>query len=660
MPVQLSSGKSLSILQVDRWEPNSKKEQSMVITPDNLQQGQYIQVDGKRYMNHGTVPFELVATDQIDTRTEFGTTSQSRATRKLAKQWLSNCLKNHPKCAPSSSGEFPDRVLDVGLAGEDAIRLRLVKPFEEGQPRPPYATLSYCWGETTDSTVKLKTTNIDAFQQRIAVADLPKTMRHAVGLTRALGLRYLWIDSLCIIQDSVDDWRAQSALMGTIYQQSHVCIAATASENSDGGLFFERNPEDIRPVQLACHFPVDRTDNPRRTFTIVPQRPSFEFIDKAPLSKRGWVMQERLLSPRTLHCGETQLFWECRHMYADECHPNGLLATLDKLPGSYHHMISQLSRAGLTRQNAMTEATTLWLTLVKEYSERKLTRDEDILIAFSGIARQWRQVLPDEYLAGLWKSSIAEGLLWHFTFKIPAHIGSLPCPTWRAPSWSWASFKGPVSWSQQILPIPGGDGILVAKGQPIQYVGSDVTAVSSDDTGQLSSGSLTIEASLTSGYVSTGFKWPPELPYKPITPDAGWQFAIKEGSMARHGAFQTRYRDFRGVYHCDDSKSPMKQQMEDQGFLRVTYLPILTWVSVYTAKPGEEPTTALGVEGLMVERVDEAAPLPTYRRLGYFCMSSRLATHEECIRSIRDVKRKKGAELGQWLGLEAPTHVRLM
>jgi hypothetical protein len=143
--------------------------------------------------------------------------------------------------------------------------------------------------------------------------------------------------------------------------------------------------------------------NPFRLYNILPQNPYFKSIEKQPLNSRGWVIQERLLAPRTLHCTKDQLFWKCEHMFANESHPNGIDTTLDRQLGEFRHMLFRFSQGFATAitDTIHWEPDVAWLSLVREYTKCRLTRDDDILIAFSGLARSWSEILPDQYLAGL-------------------------------------------------------------------------------------------------------------------------------------------------------------------------------------------------------------------------------------------------------------------
>ena len=165
----------------------------------------------------------------------------------------------------------------------------------------PYTTLSHCWGQL--AIKKLEKDTLKDMVKKIAISELPKTFQDAVVVTRELGIRYLWVDSLCIIQDSAEDWATESSNMRLIYKNCILNIAATAAQDSSIGCFFDRNTNIVRP----CRIEITETG----IYDFLSSNAWFDDVISAPLNQRAWVVQEQLLAPRVLHFGKTQLFWEC-------------------------------------------------------------------------------------------------------------------------------------------------------------------------------------------------------------------------------------------------------------------------------------------------------------------------------------------------------------
>ena len=437
-------------------------------------------------------------------------------------------------------------------------------------------TLSHRWG--TDEQIVLTKASLPEMSKRIDVANLSQTYQDAIAITRSLGLRYLWIDSLCIIQDSMLDWQTEAAKMGDIFKSSVCTIAASWASSNAEGCFFDRGPlyakfsvskatkreenrkkrvrlisnidskktgpttfdcvlkrrlskvstgvagfshdlctsslkysscipastmslaDDIQSVddedpgisttetasqtifmtrndgleniqsssndsgalessakihidsnsdrhssmsssaiqEAACK--PDRT--PSAVLYIIPfQRDLWEHsVELSPLNRRAWVLQERLLSPRTLHYTKTQLFWECRESKASESNPHPCPNKTNPfnldLSG---YLDSEYELFGLNAEPLHRS----WPEIIEKYTDTLLTKPEDKLVAISGLARQVYSLTKDKYCAGIWRKDMVLQLLWRL--QRPQHMSELP---YRAPSWSWASTEGKVEFTK--------------------------------------------------------------------------------------------------------------------------------------------------------------------------------------------------------------------
>ena len=223
------------------------------------------------------------------------------------KNWLKECLSDHSLCRYQSSVScLPKRVVDVGPSdGSREPRLLITNGG-----RGTWLTLTHSWGGVKDLITT--TENIHNLRRRIPWSELPSLFRDSITITRRLGVQYLWIDTLCIVQDDRTDWREQSARMSDIYRHSMLNISATTASNCREQILTKR---DVRFTSIAL---VLQSNDFNLNGKVIRIRPLLmnrsEAIDGrgSYLSKRGWTMQERLMSPRTLHFGKEQLFWECR------------------------------------------------------------------------------------------------------------------------------------------------------------------------------------------------------------------------------------------------------------------------------------------------------------------------------------------------------------
>jgi hypothetical protein len=223
----------------------------------------------------------------------------SAASFELAAQWLRDCRENHPSCARKEKiPSLPTPVLDVGFKEDENVSL-----FISNQKKAEYVALTYCWGR--GQTLVTTKDSIQAQQKGIAVTALPKTLRDAVIITRMLGVRYLWVDSLCIIQDDADDWYKVSALMADVDGNNLFAISALSAGSSNDGIISKVVPPE-QPLAVVY-------DDGSHLIGVRKRSPLFgQLMSTAPLNSRGWTFQERLLTPALLHFSDEQIFWECR------------------------------------------------------------------------------------------------------------------------------------------------------------------------------------------------------------------------------------------------------------------------------------------------------------------------------------------------------------
>ena len=260
---------------------------------------------------------------------------------------------------------------------------------------------------------------------------LPKTFQDAIEITKRLGHHYIWIDSLCIMQDSYDDWLQEASKMQEVYANSLLNIVALGSSSSTRGCFVDRCSGAVKN-RITLQWKNDHN----LQYKLCRWYHWEHSIDKLDIHSRGWVFQERLLSPRLLHFGNSQVFWECFTTCACESMPSGLPDYADsKIKGLLAHV-----KPGIVDWRWLYEQ---WHTVISLYSKCEFTKCQDKLIALSGVAKVFAHAMDNTYLAGLWQKSLHLSLDWQVTHEIRE-----PPPAYIAPSWSWASVQSPVKfWS---------------------------------------------------------------------------------------------------------------------------------------------------------------------------------------------------------------------
>lgn len=355
------------------------------------------------------------------------------------------------------NGYLPTRLLDVGLATEPCLRLVSMKnyprlqsaaanPFEDR-----YAAISYCWGAKEDAEKQLKTTR-NTLQQHLSgieLQDMPQTIADAVKLCRAIGLRYLWVDALCIIQDDNDDWTRESFEMSNIYGNSFITLCVvTKTCCSAGFLDRQHNPKTLRinfkskvnpslegKLFLRMYKPAEKPAVGHRAYLKnkkynEPEMPKWQRED-APWFQRGWTLQESHFSKRKLLIGD-----EMAYVWHDD--------QIESMDGTRYDTTTRLSLDLDARKSSQRSLLVQWYTLIIYYAQRSLSYERDRLPALSGLVKAVAKDFRDpEYLAGLWKDDLCGGLYWISRVTQNYDDYMKQChDEYVAPSWSWASRPG--------------------------------------------------------------------------------------------------------------------------------------------------------------------------------------------------------------------------
>lgn len=419
----------------------------------------------------------------------------------ITASWIRQCDEEHEQCKTSSeqSEWCPTRLLHVGNTHTDKIRL--IVTSKEG-PSNRYMTLSHCWG--TRQPLKLLRETEASLLQGIELNELPQTFQDAVTVTRRCNISYLWIDSLCIRQDEEADWNAESLLMEKVYSSSYLNISADWGSDSSAGLFHTRDPiaHSLAPLDLneKLHnfFSGETTYESSTAYQVVLPNLLSSSLNRANINTRGWVVQERYLSPRVLHFGQKQLFWECRQSQASESFPFGQ-PPWDSNSNFKQEMIILPQADMIYNQKLVWH--TKWRDIVELYSRARLTKPGDKLIAISGIAKYFTSkllVVDDMYMAGIWRRDLHTQLLWLTLTRKAGLAESFQEPHrpihYRAPTWSWAAVDGAISF-------PDRSWVEESEHQ-LSILDVHLTHTSKDVTGPVTGGYMEIRGRVGLGMIS--------------------------------------------------------------------------------------------------------------------------------------------------------------
>ena len=359
------------------------------------------------------------------------------------KAWERDCQEQHGECNKRVP-YTPPRLLDTMLENDSLVKLVQLPCATVEAPK--YACLSHCWGKTRSDRIT-KRNNLEMNMQGIPVNHLPQTFRDAIQVARALSIPYLWIDSLCIVQDSESDWKMHVSAMAQIYASAHITIAAGVSTDDDGGIFTELSESGAK----CRSFTLEISENKkiqlyfrRKIDHMNADWPSKEIL---PIVTRGWCFQEHLLSWRYLLFSSKEVLWECQEAVGCTCsmtdrsfneiHP---LGSYPRFPGC-GSVKAELS--AMDRTKRISNPISTWRNMITMYSSRKLTFESDKLPALAGLASFFlNRANLGIYLNGMWGRSIRSEIAWKYTGEEAPPGRPRNCPTW-----SWASAAdGSICW----------------------------------------------------------------------------------------------------------------------------------------------------------------------------------------------------------------------
>ncbi|KLU81001.1 hypothetical protein MAPG_00096 [Magnaporthiopsis poae ATCC 64411] len=380
------------------------------------------------------------------------------------RQGLEECQEEHGSCPKRGCRPLPVRVIDISSAS--GVRLRETAPGETGQ----YATLSYCWGAATQLTTN--TANLQSHLRSIDPSSLSKTISDAIQVCRSIGMPYLWVDALCIVQDDETDKRNQIRDMGRIYKLATFSIVAASAEKAADGFLSSRLNDDSPPSWSDCTKISVLVGSGKTTTAWLVNTWDYQLqITANRVFSRGWTFQEWLLSPRAVVFDSCQVSLYCA---TKNSRPAGFLAMpasqdrkydalqipasifggVDKCPpGSGGRFAAAQCDHSIAEHQDRT-----WIELVGNYSKRDFSRFSDRQPALEGIVAELAAVWDDKYLAGLWERTIMKHLVWsaalgptpqdlkyYDQLRQERTFGSWERKRPEGPTWSWITSPDAVS-----------------------------------------------------------------------------------------------------------------------------------------------------------------------------------------------------------------------
>lgn len=386
---------------------------------------------------------------------------------------LARCAR-HSSCYPPTR-DIPTRLIDVGSLNDTEVRL--VETTSTAAYR--YVALSYCWGKS--EVVKTISTNYRIMQQGIKVSRLPRTIQDAIEVTRKLKQRHLWVDAICIIQDSLSDWEYESARMASVYRDAYLTIAiGTASSATEGFLHHQHLAASQKPpFRAECQH--GNGEKYILGARVIPDKAAHtqqrDGGEELPLYLRGWTLQESQLSRRVLTYTEEELWWMCLEESRCECDTLGKAEERSWGVDSGFKSLLSIDNSDQAFQH--------WHLTVDRYLNRELTNSMDKLPAISGIARVIQDITHSGYLAGIWSDNLSYDLTWAAASAEMLSWSSerFVLSQYRGPTFSWVSIDEMVLWEKLWGWVPA---------SPFSLIQAESTVVGKNPLGVVKSAYITL------------------------------------------------------------------------------------------------------------------------------------------------------------------------
>lgn len=366
----------------------------------------------------------------------------------LALNCLNDCLANHEICDKPRRSRLPTRVIDCAVPAQP----RLVSSEVLEDPWAPYITLSYVWGKGSSHVTTQA--NLETYKVSIELDRIPQTIQDAITVTHSLGMRFLWVDAFCIVQDSPEDKTKELVNMGNIYRDAYFTIIASSASEGRSGFLQDR----VLPPHTRLPF----YSRDGRLGTVCIGKRSETLPDSSagrePVDRRAWCLQEWLLSPRKLLFTSDTLRYHCQTVARPVENSLRTIRTVQSF--TLDHAFLPLDRAALANpalvalsaEERFARQCALWGLVVANYTQRLLSWETDKLVAFAAVAEQFDRIWEyptrsGRYIAGCREGFLPRDLLWQGQPRPrdwDTDALSARAKEYIVPSWTWASVQGHV------------------------------------------------------------------------------------------------------------------------------------------------------------------------------------------------------------------------
>ncbi|KAF4436564.1 serine/threonine protein kinase [Fusarium austroafricanum] len=355
--------------------------------------------------------------------------------------WLKDCDLNHPQCRPTNSSDLRVPTRLIGVSPDDTGNLKVylretTNDMCHAKNDLRYIALSHPWGSENEYNHFCTTREnlASRLSAGIDINEFPNTFRHAIEVTQKLGVPYLWIDSLCIVQGPGGDFDTEAKRMESVFSSAYCVIAASRANGTSSGFLWERPEREM--VKLDQY-------SPNESVYVCEAIDNFQYdVIEGALNKRGWVLQERALAPRTIYFTEKQTYWECGQGVRCE--------TLTKLTNSQAAFLGDSNFPKLAMRSSRGAKIRFYESLYKQYSSLDFTKLHDRPIAIAGLEQRLVSAFKTEGGYGVFNGGFfGRSLLWMRDTNQSAGLTMIEFPRdqkFRVPTWSWMAYDGPITY----------------------------------------------------------------------------------------------------------------------------------------------------------------------------------------------------------------------
>ncbi|KAK5677888.1 hypothetical protein LTS10_009771 [Elasticomyces elasticus] len=323
----------------------------------------------------------------------------------------------------------PTRLIDVQTPCGNQLQLVETSSLpSQTADESRYIALSYAWGDENHKRFLATVANYEELKLGILTTDLPKTFQDAVQVTRGLGVRYLWIDALCILQGLGGDFDTEAERMEVVFSNAYCVIAASRATGTSDGFLGERDKQRVVSIPRL---------GGTHIYVFEPIDDFKQDVIDGHLNKRGWVLQERALARRTIYFAGSQTYWQCGQGVRCE--------TMSRLENKEAAFLGDPNFPKVAEDGSKGAQIHLFELLYRTYSTLAFKNAVDRPVGIAGLESRLVRAYETDGGFGIFEKFLHRGILWRRT-SVPVRKIHFSRMADEVPSWSWMAYEGPITF----------------------------------------------------------------------------------------------------------------------------------------------------------------------------------------------------------------------